>query len=405
VKTIDGRIVPNTDAVLCAARVLRQTEIMLSGLKAMALAVFSLLLVCPAYAAAERPLPGKRAFVEHYQGDFGNAKLAGCGLHNDSVFDPVLLPLWLNNRSCFEKVLQLKAQNGDNRVVVSPAMNYHGGQGGVGDLWHEPDRFAQFLGDIRAHTNVRGEPIEPLVIWIQLEHFGSFLLNGVEGRSDPAKEEHFARDIRAMANAVRDRVPGTAVCWECRDQRDTITPGAYARAARLIAQLFPDAWHGHHFISETSSASSWPCRDEADPKCKAEQDDPFRGYKPDFWVACKAEGWCDGLLYQFAPGGPYLNPAAHQNYTGHAGALGRYFEVVTRLGNDPQSVKTAAGNRHGWPQVDVIAFEFIYDAYNVPPGRQFDGKTPAQYAIEFCKRALALGGWGCGSASWRRPDR
>jgi hypothetical protein len=355
-------------------------------------------------AAGESPrLPGKRAFVENYQGDFGNAKLAGCGLHNDSVFDPVLLPLWLNNRDCFERVLQLKAKNNDNRVVVSPAINYRAGQGGAADLWHDPARFRSFLVDIRSHTNARGETIEPLVIWLQSEHFSSFLVNDEEGRTDPQQESHFARDIRAMADAVRDAVPATAVCWECRDQRDTITPGAYARAARLIAQLFPDAWHGHHFRKESSSASSWPCRDAGDPACDAEGDDPFKGQKPDFWVACKAEGWCDGLLFQFADGDAYLHPDRHTNYTGKPGALGRYYEVVARLGNDPRSTATAAGNRHGWPQVDVIAFEFIYDAYHAPPGRSFDGKPPAEYAIEFCKRALEIGGWGCGSASYRRP--
>jgi len=101
------------------------------------------------------------------------------------------------------------------------------------------------------------------------------------------------------------------------------------------------------------------------------------------------------LLFQFDSGARYLEPASHPNYTGLPGALGRYWEVITRLGNDPQAAAKAAGNRRGWPQVDVVAFEFIFDAYH--------NRSDEAYSIDWCRKALAIGGWGCGSASWRRP--
>jgi hypothetical protein len=164
-----------------------------------------------------------------------------------------------------------------------------------------------------------------------------------------------------------------------------MTAGTYERNGRLIAELFPRAWHGQHL---TAANSSWASAD------RAEGDDPI-GSGPGAWHRCLRDRWCDGLLYQFESGGPYLEPAAHPNYTGLPGALGRYWEVTVRLGNDPVAAATARGDRHGWPQVDVLAFEFIFDAYN--------DRSDEAYSIEWCKKALRVGGWGCGSASWRRP--
>jgi hypothetical protein len=129
-----------------------------------------------------------------------------------------------------------------------------------------------------------------------------------------------------------------------------------------------------------------------------EGDDPYRGNELAPWVTCVADGWCDGILYQFHVGDEYLNPDNHPNYTGQPGALGRFFEIAVRMGRDPWSIASKRGSDPRWPLnggVDVLAFEFIYDAYN--------GRSTEAYGIEFCKRALAIGGWGCGSASYRRP--
>ena len=167
-----------------------------------------------------------------------------------------------------------------------------------------------------------------------------------------------------------------------------MTAGTYERNGALIATLFPDAWHGQH-LNHTSS--SW-----ASAAGSGEDDDPSGGSGATAWTRCRRDGWCDGLLFEFEAGGSYLKPEAAPNYTGFAGALGRYWELVVRLGNDPRSAATAAGRRHGWPQVDVLAFEFILDAYN--------NWSDEVYSIEWCKRVLAIGGGGCGSASWRRPD-
>ena len=349
------------------------------------------------------PLGTKADFIQHYQGNFGSIKVPDCGFHNDSTFDAVvLLVAWTNNPPCFEKAMQAHAVRGDNRVVVDPRADYHGGQGGgTIDLWHDPVTFARFLKDIRAHVNNRGEHFKVLVFLAGDGHIGSFLKNGQEGVPDPDAEAHFTRDVRALAAAAAGQIDGTAVCWECRHQRNYLTPGSYERHGKLIAELFPKAWHGQHLKENSSSWSSWKCDPASgDPTCTVansgmEGDDPNRGKEPVAWIRCLRDGWCDGILFAFEAGDQYLNPAAHPNYTGFPGALGRYWEIVVRLGNDPQSIATAAGNRHGWPQVDVLAFEFIYDAYN--------NRSDEAYSVAWCKQALSIGGWGCGSGSWRRP--
>ena len=349
------------------------------------------------------PLGTKADFIRNYQGNFGGIKVPGCGFHNDVMFDPVvILVTWTSNRPCFEKAMQAHAARGDNRVVVDPRADYHGGQGGGPiDLWHDPGTFARFLKDVRSHVNNRGEHFKVLVFLAADGHIGSFLKNGQEGVPDPDAEAHFARDIGALAAAAADQIDATAVCWECRNQRNYLTPGSYERNGQLIAKLFPGAWHGQHLSENSSSWSSLKCDPASkDPGCTPENsgiegDDPNGGNGVMAWSRCLRDGWCDGLLFEFEAGAGYLKPAARPNYTGFPGALGRYWEVVVRLGNDPRSIATAAGNRHGWPQADVLAFEFILDAYN--------NRSDEAYSVAWCKQALAIGGWGCGSASWRRP--
>jgi hypothetical protein len=329
----------------------------------------------------------KADFVRAYQGNFGGIKVPGCGFHNDVMFDPVsLLVTWTNNRPCFEQAMRAHAARGDNRLVVDPRADYHGGEGGGPvDLWHDPATFARFLRDVRAYKNARGEPFKVLVFMAADGHITSFLKDGRAGEPDPAAAAHFEHDLRALAAAAADQVDGTAVCWECRPQGNYMTAGTYERNGRLIAELFPRAWHGQHL---TAANNSWASPD------RAEADDPTGGPGPAAWIRCLRDGWCDGLLFQFDSGARYLEPASHPNYTGLAGALGRYWEVAVRVGNDPVSAMTAAGARHGWPQVDLLAFEFIFDAYN--------NRSDEAYGLEWCRKAMAIGGWGCGSASWRR---
>jgi len=347
-----------------------------------------LVVLCLARPARAQGLD-KVDFIRNYQGNFGGIKMPGCGFHNDTVFDPVsLLVSWVGNRPCFDKAMQAHAERGDNRVVVDPRADYHGGLGGGPiDLWHEPATFARFLKDVRAVKNNRGEPFKVLVFMAGDGHLPTFLRDGREGLPDADAERHFERDVRALAAAAADRIDGTAVCWECRNQGNYMTAGTYERNGRVVASLFPDAWHGQHL---SANNSSW-----ASAAAGTEGDDPNAGAGPAAWTRCLRDGWCDGLLFQFESGERYLRPAGHPTYTGHAGALGRYWEVAVRLGNDPWSAATAAGNRRGWPQADLLAFEFIFDSYN--------NRSNEAYDVEWCRRALALGGWGCGSASWRRP--
>ena len=284
--------------------------------------------------------------------------------------------------------MQAHASRGDNRVVVDPRADYHGGQGGgIVDLWHEPARFREFLVDVRRHTNNRGERFEVLLFLAADSHIASFLKGGSEGVPDPDAEAHALRDIRALAAVAADQVAGTAVCWECRDQKNFMTAGTYERIGKAIADAFPNAWHGQHLIAASNSWSS----------SEGEGDDPNGGNKTRAWERCVADGWCDGLLYQFGVGDEYLNPANHPNYTGHDGAMGRYLEVVVRLANDPHAQATRAkGKSPRWAAIDVLAFEFIYDAYN--------NRSDEARGVDWCRQALAIGGWGCGSASYRRPE-
>jgi len=351
-----------------------------------------LLAAAPPRPADTRAVPGKTAFIREYQGNFGTIKLPGCGLPYDSLFDPFLLSEWTHDRPCFERMMQAHATRGDNRVVIDPRSDYHG-QVTVVDLYHDPETFAAFVSDIRSHTNARGEGFEVLLFLSADGHIPSFI-DARTGRRDLEAEAHWRRDVSALLARVGSQIAGVSPCWECRDQRDYMRPATYAMMGQFLRQQLRDAWMGVHLIKGSASVSSRRCTDEANADCRAEPDDPYGGSEPAFWATCRREGWCDGLLYQFADGPEYLEPDRHPNYTQAPGALGRWWEVVVRLGNDPRSEATAQGNRHGWVQVDLLAFEHVFDAYN--------NRSTEAYAIEFCKRALTYGGWGCGSASYRR---
>jgi len=327
------------------------------------------------------PIIEKALFARTYQGNFGTIAVPGCGLHNDLLFDPFLLPLWLYNRPCFEAALQAHAVRGDNRVVVAPRADYNGHMPLV-DLWHDPATFRRFLIAIRQHVNARGETLEPLVV-LGADGHQATLIQSV-GVPDEEAEAHWQADLVAMGRAIEDQTAGTAICWECRHVQEYLTAGQFERAGVTIARVFPRSWHGVHLVQESSAWSSRP-----------EADDPNQGSEPGSWWSCVRAGWCDGFLYQMAAGDAYLNPDAYPNYTGYPGALGRWWEIVVRLGNDPQSLATAGRLDYGWPKVDLINFEHIYDGYN--------GRSDEAYGIAFCKRALELGGWGCGSGSYRRP--
>jgi hypothetical protein len=328
---------------------------------------------------ARPPVPRERFAVE-YQGNFGGITVPGCRLYNDILFDPQLLPMWLQDRPCFDRSMAAHAARGDNRVVVSPAICYHGGEAGpCADIWHEPQRFREFLEAIRRHRNARGETIEPLVVWIQDEHFRSFLRSGREGTPDPQAEAHAVKDLEAMAAVTRDLISGHSLAWEPRPQREWMTAGTYERLATRMRQLWPDAWIGVHL---TQDSSSWTSAEGG------EGDDPNRGDRTLSWQRCRKAGWCDGLLFQAAAGDAFINPERHPNYTGRPGWAGRWLEIVQRLG---------AGSR-GWPRVDLVFWEAVYDAYH--------GRVDEQVQIARCKEALSIAAEhgvrsSCGSASHR----
>lgn len=362
-------------------------------LTTLAAGLAGLSLVVHAQTPAASPRVVRAEFARTYQGNFGSIRLPGCGVQHDVIFDPHLLYWWAHDRRCFDAAMDAHASRGDNRIVIDPSDDYNRGHslpGGDIDMWHEPARFRAFIDEVRSRTNSRGEHVGVLLFLAGDAHFGKTMLrDGKAGEPDPAVEAHWHRDLRAMADATRDVVDGTAVCWECRPVTDYMTVGQYERGGQLIAQLWPDAWHGQHL---TPDASSWVAS-------TAEGDDPNHGDRIEAWHRCRREQWCDGLLFQFQAGEPYLRAdrtPGNPDTGGHRGAMGRWWEVVKRLGNDPRASHTSQGNRHGWPQVDVIAFEHIHDAHW--------GRSDEAYGLAWCRKALEIGGWGCGSASYR-PDR
>jgi|GEM_PF-3999286 len=324
------------------------------------------------------PVGSKASFVATYQANFGGIKLPGCGLHMDAVFDPFLLERFVNNRGCYEQMMQAHAVRNDNVVVVGAKSGYHG-QNDI-DVWHSPAPLVEMLTDIRSKRNATGE------------FFRVQLVVGADGHVDDMRDAgnfaHWQRDIDGVAAVTQDLVDATMTCWECRHVQDFTSAKRYIDMGRYVAAKWPKAFHGQHLISNSSSWSSWPCEGCAPSN---DADDPNRGNEISAWWNCLREGWCDGFFYQFDVGSSYLYPSPGDD------AMERWVEIVERLGDDPWSLATSKGNRHGWPQVPVIAFEFIYDTY-----WNRDPKATEAYQIEWCKRALQLGGRGCGSASVRR---
>lgn len=347
----------------------------------------------PTLVAMMRPLepaiallPSKADFYRRFQANFGGIELPGCGLRNDILFDPQLLPMFLFDKPCFERGLLEHARRNDTVVVVSPAICYHEGYAGAcADVWHEPARFREFLTAIRSHRNAAGELLEALVIFVQGEHedWYPLLQDAREGVPDRTKEAHVMRDLEMMAPATQDLIAGTAPAWEPRHQRDWMTAGQLERIAARVAALWPEAWHGQHLIKESSSWSSWRCDPLIDSSCdpsNVEGDDPNRGNEPRAWVRCRGLGWCDGFLYQIPDGPKFLNPVdgdAANDWKDRAR------EIAERLG---------AGGR-GWPKVDLVWFEFIYDRFN--------GRASEQLLERRCREAQAIFMAPCGSASVR----
>jgi len=324
------------------------------------------------------PIGPKADFWLHYQGNFGSIKVPGCGLHMDALFDPYLLWAWANDTRCFEAMMSAHSYRNDNRIVVDPRSGY-GGHNDL-DAWHRPDVFAAFLADVRSHTNANGE------------HFKVLVFLGADGHVEDMRADaswsHWKQDIDALAAVTQDVVDATAPCWECRHVQEFTSAKRYIDMARYVAAKWPLAVHSQHLVAESSSWSSWPCEGCAPSN---DADDPNQGNELVAWHNCRKEGWCDMFLYQLGWNSSYLYPTPGND------AIERWVEIVERLGDDPWSLATSRGNRHGWPQVPVILFEFIYDAY-----WQTDPKATEAYGIDWCKRALAFGGWGCGSASVRR---
>lgn len=340
----------------------------------------------PKPASGLPPLPTKEAFYRNYQGNFGGIAVPGCGLRNDILFDPQLLPMFLHDKPCFERSLAAHAGRNDNRVVVSPAICYHEGYAGqCADVWHQPLVFRAFLSAIRSHTNAAGEVIEPLVIFVQGEHADWYPLIEDVGVPDAEKEAHVMRDLQAMAPAIVDLVAGTAPAWEPRPQHDWMTAGQFERIAAQVAALFPNAMHGIHLTKESSSWSFWPCDPERDEGCdpsSAEGDDPNRGDKVRAWQRCRAAGWCDVLLYQFPDGRKWLSPV-----DGDAGRdwKDRAKEMAERL--PPGGLWRV--------DVPILWFEAIYDRFN---GRATEALLNAR-----CREAQAIHAAPCASASIRMP--
>ena len=232
--------------------------------------------------AARRPRPpliSRADFARSYQGNYGSIRLPGCGAPYDTLFDPHILYWWAHDRRCFDAAMDAHASRGDNRIVIDPSDDYnqgHGLPGGDIDMWHDPVRFRAFIDELRSRTNSRGENFGVLLFLAGDAHFGKTMLRGGRtGEPDSAPEEHWHRDLRAMAEATREAVDGTAVCWECRPVTDYMTVGQYERGGRLIARLWPDAWHGQHL---TVDASSWAA--SSSRRRRSDQGRSHRGMAP-----------------------------------------------------------------------------------------------------------------------------
>jgi len=350
--------------------------------------------------ATDPPLIDKATLIRTSQENFGGIKLPGCGLHMDSLFDPFLLWAWLNNRPCFEQMMAEHAKRNDNLVSVDPAAGYHGNNDA--DVWHDPATFVAFLRDVRQHTNALGEPFRVRVFLGGDAHFPNM--------REPGAWEHWTADVTALAAVAEPYVDGIVPCWECRHIEEYVSAKGYYDMLAFAGQRFPRALHSVHLVAGSSAPSSWPC-DPSIPPCDGpppdDADDPAKGSEPGAWVYMLDHGLVDEFLYQVDydnifrywqtyPPNPDALPSQDTR-----GALSRWWDIVVRLGDDPWSTDTACSTpgfcgRRGWRQVPIKAWEFIYDRYwnNAPVTEEF--------LNDFCRKALALGGWGCGSASIRR---
>jgi len=335
------------------------------------------------------PLMDKTALIHGFQGNF-NFKLPNCDLHLDNAFDPYGLWMWINRPDCFRQWLDAHAQRGDNVVAVDPRSGYHGYQDV--DIWHDPSRFAAFLREIRQTTNVRGESLRALVVF------------GADGHIDdmtaPGALDHWKQDVSALAAVARDWIDVTVPCWECRHRGGSeglgfaeVSAATYYEMAAWLVQQFPQAVHGIHLIENSSSPSSWPCADCVPP---ADAADPAHGNEIEGWTYMLSRGIADVFLFQVLSGDPYVRMDA---YPPGQGSIERVIEVCVRLCDDPVAEQTRAQmneNRHGWPAVPVLWWEFVYDYYwNKGPDDAMQ--------VRRCQQFLDVGGWGCGSASYRRP--
>lgn len=352
------------------------------------------------------PLLDKVTLIRTAQENFGAIKLAGCDLHMNALFDPFLLERWVNNRPCFERMMAEHARRNDNTVTVDPRAGYHGFNDI--DAWHQPELFTAFIRDVRRHTNAMGE------------HFRVRVFLGGDGHIDnmrsPGAFEHWQADVTSLAIYAAPYVEFVVPCWECRHDNSWVSAKLYYDMLAFAGQRFPRAVHSVHLVSGSSAPSSWPCDPFQPGSCAPGEgppsndiDDPARGSEPGAWPYMLNRGLVDEFLYQFDTGGQFMYwptyPANADAAPGQdtRGALGRWWDIVVRLGDDPWSRDTACAasgfcGRRGWRQVPIKAWEFIYDRY----WDRDPATVTEDFQNAFCRKALALGAWGCGSASVRR---
>lgn len=352
------------------------------------------------------PLLDKQTLIRTAQENFGGIKLRGCGLHMDNLFDPFLLERWVNDRSCYERMMDEHARRNDNTVTVDPRAGYHG-QNDI-DVWHRPDVFVSFLRDVRQRTNAAGEHFRVRVFLGGDSH--------IEDMRAPGAYEHWQADVRALAAVAEPYVEFVVPCWECRHDNGWLSAKQYYDMLAFAGQQFPRAVHSVHLVAGSSAPSSWPCDPAQAGSCRSGEgppdndlDDPVRGNEPNAWPYMLDRGMVDEFLYQFNYDGEFRYWSTYPRNEDAAawqetrGALGRWWDIVVRLGDDPWSQQTACAvpgfcGRRGWRQVPVKAWEFIYDFY----WDRDPSTVNEEFLKDFCRRALALGAWGCGSASVRR---
>jgi len=349
------------------------------------------------------PLIDKTTVIRTAQENFGGIKLAGCGLHLDNLFDPFLLERWVNDRPCFERMMSEHAVRNDNMVSIDPNSGYSGFN--TIDLWHDPATVTAFVRDIRRHRNAVGEPFRVRLFLGGDAHFPDMRAQGAW--------EHWQRDVSALAAMAAPYVDAVVPCWECRHDNSQASAKIFYDMLAFAGQQFPRAVHSVHLVAGSSAPSSWPCDPliycaPGDGPPANDADDPVRGNEPNSWVYMLDRGLADEFLYQMDfdrqfrdwqdyPPNPDALPTQDTR-----GALSRWWDIVVRLGDDPWSTGTACATpgyceRRGWRQVPVKAWEFIYDFY-----WNRDPKVDEAFLKDYCQHALALGGWGCGSASVRR---